>query len=134
MALRNGDIFMAKDSLVKLMELKLPLLTSYRLAKLASKLNEPLRIIEAVRQAAIRKYGVKDANGQFRVEEGSEKFTAFVADFNALMDEEVEVVFEKVKLPLKVSFSCDKCGHSVDKPLEIEAAILMALDPFIEVS
>ena len=67
------------------------------------------------------------------VEQGSESWEKFVSEFNELMSLEVEVVFDKIKLPEKISSTCDKCNHSIDKPFEIEAKILMALDKFVEV-
>jgi len=38
-----------------------------------------------------------------------------------------------VKLPEMVAATCDKCHHNMDKVLEIEPAILLSLEKFIEV-
>ena len=133
MKLTNGDIFGAQEPLRAIMEQKFPVMVSYRLSKLVMKLNEPFKVIEEVRNGLIKKYGETDEKGQTRVKEDGENFPKFVAEFNELMAQEVEVAIEKVKLPEKVASTCDKCHHNMDRELEIEPKILMALDKFIEV-
>ncbi len=133
MKLLNGDIFLAQEPLKTLVEQKLPVMVSYKLAKLVMKLNEQFKVIEEVRNGLIKKYGTADEKGQTLVKQDGENWTKFVAEFNELMAQEVEIVLEKVKLPEKVAATCDKCNHNMDKPLEIEAKTLMALDKFVEV-
>ena len=117
------------------MEQKLPVLASYKLAKLANKLNDQLKVIEEVRQGLIRKYGTPDEKGRgISVKQDSEGFEQFAAEFNELMEQEVEVIIEKVRLPEKVSSTCDSCKHVIDVPLMIEPNILMPLEEFIEVA
>jgi len=118
MKLTNGDIFKAKEPLQRLIDERLPVLTSYKLAKLASKLNDQLRVIDEVRQGLIRMYGEPGERGQVVVAENSENFPKFVEEFDELMALEIEIVIEKVKLP---------------ETLEIEASALMALEKFIDV-
>jgi len=132
MKLTNGDIFSASEPLKKLMDIKLPVKTSYQLAKLASKLNEQLKVIDEVRNGLVRSYG-EEKDGKIEVMPENPNFPKFVDEFNELMAQEVEVVFEKVKLPETVAATCDKCHHNMDKALEIEPSALMALDKFIEV-
>jgi len=135
MHLTNGDIFQALEPLRAIMEPKFPVTVSSNLVKLAMKLNEPFKVIEEVRNGLIKKYGETDERGRTQVQEDSESFPKFVAEFNELMALEVEpeIVFEKVKLPVKVASTCDKCHHNMDRELEIEPKILMALDKFVEV-
>jgi len=135
MKLNNGEIFTASEPLKKLLEVKLPVKSSLALARLANKLQEQLKIIEDVRNGLIRTYGKEnlEQKGQLRIDPGDENFPKFVEQFNELMEQEVEVVLEKVKLPEKVVEKCDKCEAIIGKPLQIEASVLMALEKFIEV-
>ena len=134
MKLTNADIFLSREPLSKLMEMKFPVKVSYGLAKLASKLQEQLKVIDDVRNGLIRTYGEvdKDNPQQVRVDPEGKNFAKFVEELNVLLEQEIEVVFDKVKLPEKVASTCDACHHNMDRPLEIEPSLLMALDKFIE--
>ena len=135
MKLDNGTIFMAREPLQKLMEQKFPVMVSYKLAKMTSAINEQLKVIDEVRNGLIRTYGKADKENpqQISVPQDSKDYPKFIEEFATLMNQEVEVTFEKVKLPEKVAATCDKCSHNMDKSFEIEPNILMALDRFIEV-
>jgi len=135
MKLNNGEIFASAEPLKKLLEVKLPVKSSLALARMANKLNEQLKIIEDVRNGLVRTYGKEDIKqkGQLRVDPEDENFSKFAEEFQELMNQEVEVVFDKVKLPEKVIAKCEKCEAIIEKPLEIEASVLMALEKFIEV-
>lgn len=121
MKLTNGEIFNAKEPLEKLLQEKLPVKTSYGLAKLAAKLNDQLQVIEKVRQGLFQTYGKQNPDNpmQMTVDPQSENFPKFASEFGELMSQEVEIVFEVVTLP---------------DTLEIEPATLMALDKFIKVA
>lgn len=134
MKLKNQDVFLAREPLQKLMEIKLPVKSSYQVAKLANKLNEQLKVIDDVRNGLVKNYGEKGEEGQMKVKSDSPNFEKFAEEFHELMEQQVEVVFEKVKLPEKIASTCDKCSHNMDKPFEIEPSILMALEKFVEVS
>ena len=132
MKVLNGQIFQAKEPLQKLSQEKLPVKTSWGLAKLTIKLNDQWKAIDEVRNGLIKKYGTADDKGNISVKQDSENWTKFVEEFSELMMQEVEIVFDKVKLPEKVSATCDACKHNMDRMLEIEPSILMALEPFVE--
>ena len=140
MKLDNGTIFVAREPLAKLMEQKFPVRVSYNLAKMTSKLNEQLKVIDEVRNGLIRTYGKPDKDNpqQISVPQGSKDFTKFMEEFSELMNKEEEIDFGKtevpVKLPEKVAATCDSCHHNMDRMLEIEPSVLMALDKFIEVA
>lgn len=133
MNLNNGEIFRAREPLMKLLEHKFPVKTAYGLAKLSNKLNEQLKIIEEVRMGLIRKYGEKNEKGSISVKQEGENWEKFVDEFNELMAQEVEIVIDKVRLPEKIAATCDKCNHNMDRTLEIEPNLLIALEKFIEV-
>lgn len=141
MKLTNGEIFGVKEPLEKLMAEKLPVNASYGLAKLAHKLNDQLAIIEKVRVGLFKTYGKPDSANpnQLRcmpliVETDNDGnivndskgnpnmidnpvYQKFISEMLELMGQEVEIVFEVVKLP---------------DTLEIEPNVLMALEKFIK--
>lgn len=135
MKLNNGEIFNAREPLAKLLEEKFPVKVAYGLAKLANKLNDQLKVIDDVRNGLIKTYGEPNPENsqEIRVPQESKKFGKFVEEMNELMNQEVEVVFDKVKLPEKVASTCDKCSHNMDRVLEIEPSVLMALEKFVTV-
>ena len=139
MNLNNGEIFMSREPLAKLMEQKFPVRVSYNLAKMAGKLNEQLKVIDEVRNGLIRTYGKTDKDNpqQLSVDPKGKDYPKFLEEFNELMNKEEEIDFGKtevpVKLPEKVAGTCDSCHHNMDRMLEIEPSTLMALDKFIEV-
>jgi len=118
--LTNGEIFNAKEPLDKLLSEKLPVKTSYGLAKLAAKLNDQLQVIEKVRNGLIQTYGEQDPDNpmQTRVLPQSGGFPKFMGELGELMNQEVEIVFDVVTLP---------------DTLEVEPSVLMALDKFIKI-
>lgn len=119
MKLANGTILEAKEPLKQLIEQKFPVLVSYKLVKLVNKLNEHYKVIEETRQGLVRTYGVKDERtGNIAVKQEDVNYPKFVSELNELLSQEVEIVFEKVKLP---------------DTLEIEPSALLALEKFVEV-
>ena len=136
MKIRNSDVTGAKTALVELLKMKFPIKTSMEIAKLDVKLNEPVDVFVKARDGLFAAYDIKR-----EVEDGQIRFTSdkegdlreFTDKFNELFREEVEVDFKKVKLPEKVASTCEKCHHNMDKLLEIEPSLLVALDKFVEV-
>lgn len=125
MKVRNGEIFAAKEPLAKLAEKEFPVKVSYGLAKLANKLNEQYVVIEQVRNGLVQKYGepVNGSANQLSVPQDSEGFPKFVSEFNELLEQTAELVFETVLLPEMVD----------GVALQIEPSILMALEQFVTV-
>jgi len=118
MKLTNGDIYNARESLMALLEEKMPVGTSLKLAKLANKLNVELKAIEVVRNGLIKMYGTSGENGQIEIKVDSPDFGKFSKEFEELMAHEVEVEVDKIKLP---------------ENLSIEPKVLMSIERFIEV-
>ena len=134
MELNNGEIFMAREPLGKLLSEKFPVKVSYGLAKLANKLNNQLKVIDDTRNSLVAKHGKHDAAGQVSVDLKSESYGKFMEELTELFNVTVELDIEKVMLPEKVAATCDKCSHNMDRPLEIEPNALMQLDKFVGVS
>ena len=118
--LTNGEIFNAKEPLRQLSAQKFPVLTSLAIMKVMQKLNEHLLPFEQVRDGLIKTYGTANLDNpqQIAINPGDENFPKFAAEYQELLSQEVEVVFEKIKLPAT---------------LEIEPAILMSLEKLVEV-
>ena len=151
----SGEIFAAREPLTKLMQQKFPIMVSYKLAKLAKAIQEELKVIEDLRNALIREYGVAseadpnqvtvptiieklDDHDKVVMKDGKPVMVAnpnlakFLDEVNELMTQEVKLTVEKVKLPEMVASTCESCHHNMDKALEIEPAVLLLLDKFIE--
>lgn len=126
MKLTNGEIFNSVEPLKKLMGIKLPVKTSLQVAKLVSKLQEPLNEINSVRQGLVKTYGItfeKDEVGITIKSEDEANVPKYLAEMDELGSIETELVIDKVKLPTQVD----------GKALEIEPLILIALGKFIDV-
>ena len=119
MKLTNLEIFNAREPLNKLLSVKLPVKTSYGLAKLAAKLNDQLGIIEQVRKGLFETYGEPNPENptQIRLNPESATFSKAMSELGVLMAQETEIVFDVVTLP---------------DTLEVEPAVLMALEKFIK--
>lgn len=105
----------------------------YRLAKLAIEVNDAARAFEPTKVALVEKYGSvhktldEDGNETDQDERGKsvrpqdETWPAFIEEYGALMEEDVELAVEPVVLPP----AADAAG--------VTAADLMALDGLITV-
>lgn len=128
----NRDVYDAKGPLEKLMKEKFPVKVSYKLALLASVIEGQLNVIENVRRNLVNKYGENDGQNT-SVKPNSGNWSSFISEMNELLDQEINLEFEKVKLPEKVSARCEKCGEMVETDFQIEPNTLMALKEFVEV-
>ena len=124
MELLNGDIYQSAEPLRKLMNERFPVKVSYKLAKMASELTKPLKVIEDCRVGLIEKYGETDGHGISTIKPGDKDYEKFVKELDELLDIEIEVAIpHKVKLPTMVD----------GKEVQIEPITLLALDKFIEI-
>ena len=127
MKVTNGEIYNSVESLNKLAGMKLPVKTSLQVAKLVSKLNEPLKEIDSVRQGLVKTYGIsfeKDEAGNTTIKSETEgNVIKYITEMNELVSLETELVVDKIKLPTEVD----------GKALEIEPSVLIALEKFIDV-
>ncbi len=123
MKFSNNEIIEAKGALDKLIQLKLPVKVSFGIVKIAKKLSEAIDTFATVRDGLLNKYAIKVEKGSV---EGTITFTSeiegnagkFFTEFKELLEQENELVFDKVKLP---------------NDLEIEPATLLPLDKFVEI-
>lgn len=118
----NGFVFNANEAMVTLLKIPWPVKVSYGLVKLSSKLSEQFKIVEECRVGLVQKHGTRDEDsGETGVKEGTPAYKAFVAEYNELMAQEVELVIKKVRLPSEVD----------GKSILVEPVTLMALEGFV---
>ncbi len=102
MKLTNGEVWMAKPQLDKLVELELPLKTSLELFKLSKKINEEFIPINQTNQGLIKKHGTvdKDNPKTIGIKPGDANWSDYMEEFAELMSLEIEVDVEKVEVKL----------------------------------
>ena len=132
MRVTNGEIYGGKEAIGKLLQMTLPVKASYQVAKLATKMNEQVLVIDQVRNGLIKTYG-KEENGQVTIDPQTENFSKFIIELNELFAEEVELKVVRVELPTTIREQCDRCEAVIEKPLQVEPTVLLALEKFIEV-
>jgi len=133
MKVTNRDVFEGRNAIQELLKVRLPVKSSIQIAKLSRKFNDVLKDIDVVRRNLIDKYGTPAERGGKEVKADSEDYSKFMAEFDELLDLEVTIQADKIRLPENISSTCDACHHNMDRPLEIEPWILAVLDKFVEV-
>ena len=120
MKVTNAELFNVKEPLQQLVANKFPVKTSLALAKLVQKVNHHLIPAEETRDGLVRHYGKKNPNDPMQVglKPGDENWAEFAKEYAELSQQTVELVFDRIQLP---------------ETLEIEPAVLMALEKFIKV-
>jgi len=112
-----GDILNAGEHLKGLTQLSLPAATSLKVARLARRVAEEFQLAVQERNKLIVKYG-EDVEGQTKVLPTSKRWPEFVGELNSLLEQEIDLGMEQVKLP---------------DDIEITPAALIALEPFITI-
>ena len=138
MKVTNGELYGVNGALGRLAEIKLPVKTSLQVAKLASKVGDKLRPVEEVKKGLVKTYEIYsepgEAGGEILKTKGDDgDLKKFIEEFNELLLQEDEFVFEKIRLPEKITGTCDACHHNMDVTFQLEPRILMALEKFCEV-
>ncbi len=124
MELLNAEIFGAVKALNTIFEMELPVRTSLSLAKLIGKLNDPFMSIEKVRIGLVNKYGEQNLETrQVDIKPTHENFPKFLEEYNELMTQKTELVFDIVMLPQNVD----------GRPLILKPALMISLVKFVEI-
>ncbi len=122
MKLTIAELFSVKEPLQNLAKQKLPAKTGFAVLKLIRKLNDHLIPAEETQNNLVRQYGhpPEDApnSDKIGIAPGDENWPAFLEQYSDLVTQEVEIVFDKIPLP---------------ETLEIEPAVLMALEKFVRI-
>lgn len=133
MKLKNWEIYGTRDALTKLIGMKLPVKASWQVSKLVQVLNPELAVIDEERNKLVKEYGEGEGN-KVTVKQDSENWQKFLDEVGELMQQEIDIEFTKVRIPEKIAATCDACKHNMDKLLELEPSMLMALDKFVEIT
>lgn len=96
MILKLSKIREIESCLRELVEQKLPIRIAYRLSIFIDEINVHLKKIEEMRVILVKKYGANTEDGSIVVP--PENFEDFKNDFLELLEEEVEIKFEKIKI------------------------------------
>ena len=122
MKLSNGEIFAASKALDVLLNKELPIKVGYKLLMLDKALADQMTIIEKIRLDLLRKFGKADEKGAIRLQPGSEIWSKFMAEFNEILVQEVEIELEKIGLPIEIS---------IEENIKVEPAILLDLNKYV---
>ena len=106
------EIYASRTSLGKLAQAQLPVKLSYDLAKLLKKLNDEYTLIEDQRVALVKKHGEEIDGGEFTIANDEQKEN-FLNEFNELLDNDIEVDFEKINV--------DQLGNISISPNELSS-------------
>jgi hypothetical protein len=89
-----GNIKTAEEALKKLLNMDLPIKSSFVLGKLVKEVNAELAHFEDERIKLVKKMGTEDGEGNFNVTQ--EKAGEFMSAYSELSDIEVELNYEPV--------------------------------------
>jgi hypothetical protein len=92
-----GEIKNLEHSFTKLVEQDLPVRLAYRLGKILKQINNELEHIENLRIALVKKYGTNDEKTN-TINVSIDKLEAFLQEWTELLNEKVNLDFEKIKL------------------------------------
>src|SRR3990167_8907557 len=111
MKLSAGQVYSATETINKLAAVKLPLKGKYWISRIAAKLAPELQVIAEQRNELIKKHG-EEKDGQLKLESAlpekdgvkstivNPAYVAFLADFETLLAQEIEVDCPTMKLEL----------------------------------
>jgi len=120
MKVRYDELIPAREALTRIQDKPLPIKSSLAVARLAHKFDDEIKTFASVREGLKKKYSIEfkagdDGNTEF-VSNKKDNVDKFSREFEELLGQEVEIVFDKINLP---------------DSLEIEPSILMVLDKFV---
>ena len=97
MKVKIKDIYSCRNALAKVASSEMPINMSFKFARMLKALNEEYSTIEEQRVGLVQKHGekVSDSEHQIKSDEQKEKF---MKDFEKLLDEEIDVDYEKISI------------------------------------
>ena len=117
--MKLGQVVSSVSALNNLASEKMKAKQAYRISRVLMEANSHLESFNGAREKAIEEYGEKDDDGNMAIDQDSKNFKKFTDEINALLDEEVEMKFNKIKLKEISS-------------LEVSVADMVALDWLID--
>ncbi len=116
-SLTLGDIKMMETSLRECVELHLPIVPAFKIAKIVKAVSEELKLIEEKRKELVTRLGTKEEDGSVVV--GEDNIQEFQNEFKTLLDVKVDLDVPIIRL--------SEFGNDVEMP----SRILIQLEPFI---
>jgi len=98
MKFKLGILRVLDVSLKSLVKKEMPAAVSYQLAKFIKKMSEELIIVEEQRIKLVKKYSVAEDDTEQSTMVAPEHQEQFMKEFSDLLEQEVEIDFEPVKL------------------------------------
>lgn len=98
MKIKLKDLKERSLSLSKFLNLDLSVVLSFRLKRLVQVVKPELAVIEETQNELIKKYGESRKNGIFEVL--PEKKEVYLEESNKFLEEEIELEYTKVQIPL----------------------------------
>jgi hypothetical protein len=92
-----GELKTIESSLKKLLELQLPIKIAYRFSKALAKISKELALLNEQHSNLVRKYGINNEETQ-EIRVSPENMEAFVAEFNELISEKIEVSMAPISI------------------------------------
>jgi hypothetical protein len=94
MKVKLSDVYVSVPVLTKVLDLELPVNISYKFMKLVNNLNQELKNIEEQRVKLVKKYSSNEEGTNVSDDKKSE----FLNEFTGLLNEEIEINWEKMVL------------------------------------
>jgi hypothetical protein len=94
MKVKVGDLRVADMALAKLAEKDLPVKVAFKLGRIVNAISSEIALLEKHKLELITKYGDVDDNGNRSISQMSPNIMSFMQEWNSLMEEEVDVMFE----------------------------------------
>ena len=133
MKLTNEQVWEAYLTLQALGSQAWPIIVGYKLAKLARALKGHYEDVNDSRTKLVTKYNTSKPGDPESVAGGTQAQRDFQTEWKPIADIEVDINFDIVKLPTKVSYSCEKCKAVTEKPTEVLPNVMERLIGFVEV-
>ncbi len=128
MELTNGEAYTVNGALRTMVGVRLPISRSVKVAELAIKIGDRLKVIEEVKRGLVETYSIESKKGTggevISSKDGDGALQEFVDKFNELMSGTWELEFEE-----RISINLG----NLDEGTQLEPTILLALGKLIEV-
>ena len=97
MKIKIREIYNCRNALAKLANAQMPISLSYKFARMLKSLNDEYAIIEDQRIELVKKHG-EEINGNEHQIKTDEQKENFIKDFDVLLDNEIDLEFEKINI------------------------------------
>ena len=96
--MKLGELVGSVAALSNLAAEKMKAKQAYRVSRVLREANSHLEAFNSARDNAVEKYGKKNGDGNIEVKQDSKEFNKFNEEMTALLDEDVEMKFDRIKL------------------------------------